>query len=49
MATPPAPLIGRQRPMTGDEREFLIGLGVVLVGLSSIIVTFLLLAAYVWV
>jgi hypothetical protein len=41
-------VLGRDRPMTADERQMLIGLACVLVVLSTIIVTFLLLAQYVW-
>ena len=45
---PAAPLVGRDRPMTSEERHFLIGLGVMLVVLSTIIVGGLLLSQYVW-
>lgn len=39
---------GRDRPLTRDEREFVLSLAVVFGALSVIIVTFLLLAQYVW-
>ena len=40
--------VGRDRPLTADERQCLIGLTLLTVVLGSIIVTFLLLAERVW-
>lgn len=48
-APPRAGVIGRDRPLTKDEREFVLMTGGVFGALSVIIVTFLLLAQYVWV
>ena len=44
----PAPLLGRDRPLTADERQCLVGLVALALVLGSVIVTFLLLSAYVW-
>ncbi len=43
-----APLLGRDRPLTPDERQFAIGLVAVFVALMTYIVSGLLLAQYVW-
>ena len=43
-----APLLGRDRPLTTDEREFLYGFGALVLLLSTFIVTFLLLSHYAW-
>ena len=51
---PPAPapaptgVVGRDRPLTKDERLFVFAASGIFVVLSTIIVTFLLLAQYVW-
>ena len=43
-----APLIGRDRPLTTDERQFAIGLAVLTLVLGTIIVVGLLLGQYAW-
>lgn len=43
-----APLLGRDRPLTADEREFVVTLAVLLLALEVFIVTGLLLAQFVW-
>ena len=45
---PSAPLIGRDRPLTSDERQFAIGLAVLALVLGTIIVVGLLVGQYVW-
>ncbi len=45
---PSAPLIGRDRPLTTDERQFAIGLAVLALVLGTIIVVGLLVGQYVW-
>ena len=45
-APAPAALLGRDRPLTGDERQFAVALVAMLAGLTVIIVTGLLLAEY---
>jgi hypothetical protein len=47
-APAPAPLLGRDRPMTPDERHFAIGIAVLLVGFTTILLTGLLMAEHVW-
>ncbi len=44
----PAPLLGRDRPLTRDEREFVLGLVGLLVFLQAIIITGIVLAETVW-
>jgi hypothetical protein len=43
-----APLIGRDRPRTAEEREFALALTAMLVCLGTFITVLLLLAEYVW-
>lgn len=43
-----APLVGRDRPLTTEERQFALALVVMLLALGSIIVTGLLMAELVW-
>ncbi len=43
-----AALLGRDRPLTADERMFAIGLVMMLLILGTIIVTGLLVGQYVW-
>jgi hypothetical protein len=43
-----APLLGRDRPLTADERLFLIGLTGLSLALGTIIVVGLLMAQFVW-
>ncbi len=43
-----APLLGRDRPLTADERQFAIGLAALVAVLGAIIVVGLLLAEHVW-
>jgi hypothetical protein len=43
-----APLLGRDRPLTTDERQFAIGLAVLALVLGTIIVVGLLVGQYVW-
>lgn len=45
---PAAPLPGRQRPYTADEREFALMMLGVIAFLEAFIITGLLLAQYVW-
>ena len=45
---PSAPLLGRDRPLTTDERQFAIGLAVLALALGTIIVVGLLVGHYVW-
>lgn len=50
-AAPPAPRVGvpgRDRPLTSDEKQFILGASITFGGLAVIIVTFLLLSVYVW-
>ena len=42
------PLLGRDRPLTADERQFALALAALSVVLGTIIVTGLLLAQYAW-
>ncbi len=44
----PAPLIGRDRPRTADERQFLLGGLAMCLVLSAYILTGLLLSEFVW-
>lgn len=50
--TAPAParsgLVGRDRPLTRDERQFALGLAAMAVVLCTYVVTFLLIADRVW-
>jgi hypothetical protein len=43
-----APLLGRDRPLTTDERQFALGLAVLALVLGTIIVVGLLVAEHVW-
>ena len=43
-----APLLGRDRPLTTDERDFARGLAALFVVLGTIIVVGLLLGQYAW-
>ena len=43
-----APLLGRDRPLTTDERQFAIGLAVLALVLGTIIVVGLLVGQYAW-
>ena len=45
---PSAPLLGRDRPLTTDERQFAVGLAVLALVLGTIIVVGLLVGQYVW-
>lgn len=45
-ATPGVP--GRDRPLTSEERQFVLGAVITFGGLAAIFVTFLLLSVYVW-
>lgn len=45
---PAAPLLGRDRPLTADERQCLAALTGLCVVLGTIVVVFLLLAQHVW-
>lgn len=47
-ATPAAPLLGRDRPLTADERAFALGLSALALVLGTIIVVGLLVGQYVW-
>lgn len=48
-AAPAAPpLIGRDRPLTTDERQFAIGLAVLVLALGTIIAVGVLLGQYAW-
>jgi hypothetical protein len=47
-APAPEPLLGRDRPMTPDERHFAIGIAVLFFGFTAILLTGLLMAQYVW-
>ena len=42
------PLLGRDRPLTTDERQFALGLALMVLVLGSVIVTGLLLGQYAW-
>jgi hypothetical protein len=44
----PAPLIGRDRPLTADERACALGLTALALVLGTIIVVGLLVGQYVW-
>ncbi len=44
----PSPLLGRDRPLTADERQFAIAFVVLFLGLATIVVTGLLPAQHVW-
>lgn len=46
--TPAAPLLGRDRPLTTDERQFALGLALLVLVLGTIIVVGLLVGQYVW-
>ena len=43
-----APLLGRDRPLTADERQIAVALAVMVSILSLVIVTGLLVAQYAW-
>ena len=43
-----APLLGRDRPLTTDERQFAVGLAVLAAVLGTVIVVGLLVGQYVW-
>ena len=45
-APPSAPLLGRDRPLTADERQFAVGLAVLALVLGTIVVAGLLLGQY---
>lgn len=45
---PRAGVPGRDRPLTSDEKQFILGASITFGGLAVIIVTFLLLSVYVW-
>ena len=45
-ALPSAPLLGRDRPLTADERQFAVGLAVLALLLGTIIVAGLLVGQY---
>ncbi|MCW2680598.1 MAG: hypothetical protein JWM62_1999 [Frankiales bacterium] len=45
---PAARLVGVDRPLDADERMFVFGLGATFAVLAALLVTFLLLAEYVW-
>ena len=47
-AAPRAGVPGRDRPLTSDEKQFILGASITFGGLAAIIVTFLLLSVYVW-
>ena len=47
-AAPTAGVPGRDRPLTSDEKQFILGASITFGGLALIIVTFLLLATQVW-
>ena len=47
-SAPRAGVPGRDRPLTSDERQFILGATITFGGLAVIIVTFLLLATQVW-
>jgi hypothetical protein len=50
-ARPPAPragVPGHARPLTSDEKQFILGASITFGGLAVIIVTFLLLSVYAW-
>ena len=47
-SAPSAGVAGRDRPLTTDERLFVLGMAGVFGWLSVYIVTFLLLSTYVW-
>ena len=43
-----APLLGRDRPLTTDERQFALGLALLTLVLGTIVVVGLLVGQYVW-
>ena len=45
---PAAPLLGRDRPLTTDERQFALGLALLTLVLGTIVVVGLLVGQYVW-
>ena len=45
---PAAPLLGRDRPLTTDERQFALGLALLTLVLGTVIVVGLLVGQYVW-
>ena len=45
---PAAPLLGRDRPLTTDERQFALGLALLTFVLGTVIVVGLLVGQYVW-
>ena len=47
-APPAAPLLGRDRPLTADERAFALGLTALALVLGTIVVVGLLVGQYVW-
>ena len=47
-AGPASPVLGRDRPLTADERSFAIGLVALVLVLGTIIVVGLLVGQYVW-
>ena len=47
-AAAPAPLLGRDRALTTDERQFALGLVAMALVLGTYIVVFLLVSAYAW-
>ncbi len=47
-AAPAAPLLGRDRPLTPEERQFAVGLVVMAIALTAIIVTGPVMAQHVW-
>ncbi len=47
-ALPSAPLLGRDRPLTTDERQFAVGLALLALVLGTIVVAGLLLGQYAW-
>lgn len=52
VAAAPAPttalLLGRERPLTADERQFALGLVMMVLALAAVIVGGLLLAQHLW-
>lgn len=47
-SAPRAGVPGANRPLTSDEKQFILGASITFGGLAVIIVTFLLLSVYVW-
>lgn len=45
---PRAGVPGADRPLTSEERQFILGASITFGGLAVILVTFLLLSVYVW-